>query len=124
MENSVQEGSRQHITPDVRSGTTRITGSETKPVEIEADYEETSRQRSKTRVSTSTKLPGTNRVTPPPVTPIIYNGASMEETMARIVEITDEQSEQMSLRKSELGRAVHIETENPRDNQPQRTGNQ
>ena len=108
----------------MQSGTTRITGSGTKPVELEADYEETSRQRSKTRVSRSTKLPGTNRVTPPLVTPIVDFGASMEETMAKIVDSTVEQSEQMSVRKSELGRAVHIETEIPRDNEPQRTGNQ
>ena len=48
---------------NVRSGTTRITGSGNKSVELEVDCEETSRQRGKIRVSTSTKLPGTNRVT-------------------------------------------------------------
>ena len=50
----------------------------------EADYEETSRQRSKTRVSTSTKLPGTDRVTPPLVTPLMDNGASIEEALTNI----------------------------------------
>ena len=52
------------------------------------DHEETSRQRIKTGVSTSTKLPGTDRVTPPLVTPI--------------VDSKGEQNEQMSLRMSEL----------------------
>ena len=39
------------------------------PADPEADYEETSRQRNKTRFSTSTKLPGTDRGTSPLVTP-------------------------------------------------------
>ena len=87
---------------DMRSGTTRSTGSRTAPVELQADNEETSRQRGKTRVSTSTKLPGTNRVTPPLVTSLVDNGASMEEALTRFVDNMGEQSEQMSIRISEL----------------------
>ena len=48
-------------------------------MEVEADYEETSRQRVKTRVSASTKLAGTNRMTRPLVNPLVVNWASMEE---------------------------------------------
>ena len=40
----------------------------------EVDNEKTSRQRGKDRISTSTKLPGTDRVTPPLVTPLVDNG--------------------------------------------------
>ena len=39
-----------------------------------SDFEETSRQRGKTRISTSTKLPGTNSVTPPVLTPLVDTG--------------------------------------------------
>ena len=49
---------------DVQSGTTRIAGSGTTPVELEADSEDKSRQRGKIRVSTSTKLSGTKRNSP------------------------------------------------------------
>ena len=63
-------------------------------MELEKDYEGKSRQRSITRVSTSTKLPGTNKVTPPLVTPLVNNGASMEEALTRVVDIMGEQSEE------------------------------
>ena len=62
---------------EVRPGKNRNTGPYNPPADPEADYEETSRQRIKTRVSTSTKLPGTDRVTPPLVTPLMENGASI-----------------------------------------------
>ena len=55
-------------------------------MKLEADYEGTSRQRGITRTSTSTKLPGTNKVTPPIVTPLVDNGASIEEVLTRIVD--------------------------------------
>ena len=45
----------------------------------EVDNEKTSRQRIKAPISTSTKLPGIDRVTPPLVTPLVENGASLEE---------------------------------------------
>ena len=65
-----------------------------------------------TRVSTSAKLSGTDRVTPPLVTPLVERGASMEEALTNIVGSIGEQNEQMSLRMSELERAVHVEREN------------
>ena len=58
-------------------GKDRRTASVNTPAEPEADYEETSRQRGKTRISTSTTLPGTNRVTPLPITPLGDNGSSI-----------------------------------------------
>ena len=69
---------------DKQLGTNRVTGLGTTLVEREADYEETSGQRGTARISTSTKLPGTNKVTPPLVTPLVNNGASMEEALTRI----------------------------------------
>ena len=76
----------------------------------EVDNEKTSRQRVKAQISTSTKLPGTDRVTPPLVTPLVDNGAALE-ALNNIVGSIGEQNEQMSLRMSELERAVHIERE-------------
>ena len=45
--------------------------------EPEVDKEITSRQRIKARISTSTKLPGIDSVTPPLETPLVENGASL-----------------------------------------------
>ena len=81
----------------------------------EIDKEKTSIQRVKARISTSTKLPGTDRVTPPLVTPLVDNGASLEEALNNIVDSLGEQNEQMSIRMSELERAVHIERESLRE---------
>ena len=81
----------------------------------EVDNEKTSRQRVKARISTSTKLPGTDRVTPPLVTPLVDNGATLEEALNNIVDSLGEQNEQMSTRMSELERAVHIERESLRE---------
>ena len=81
----------------------------------EVDNEKTSRKRVKTRISTSTKLPGTDRVTPPLVTPLVDNGAALEEALNNIVDSLGEQNEQMSIRMSELERAVHIERESLRE---------
>ena len=77
----------------------------------EVDNEKTSRQRVKARISTSTKLPGTDRVTPPLVTPLVDNGAALEEALNNIVDSIGEQNEQMVIRMSELERAAHIERE-------------
>ena len=81
----------------------------------EVDNEKTSGQRVKTRISTSTKLPGTDRDTPPLVTPLVDNGAALEEALNSIVDSLGEQNEQMSIRMSELERAVHIERESMRE---------
>ena len=78
----------------------------------EVDKEKTSRQRIQARISTSTKLPGIDRVTPPLVTPLVENGASFEEALNNIVDSIGEQYEQMSIRMSELERAVHVEAKN------------
>ena len=68
------------------------------------DNENTSRQRIKARISTSTKLPGIDRVTPALVTPLVENGASLEEDLNNIVGRIGEQNEQMSIRMSETNR--------------------
>ena len=81
----------------------------------EVDNEKTSRHRVKARISTSTKLPGTDRVTPPIVTPLVDNEAALEEDLNNIVGSIGEQKEQMSIRTSELERAVHIEKESLRE---------
>ena len=65
--------------------------------------------------SRSAKLPGIDRVTPPLVTPLVDNGASIEEALTNIVGSIGEQNEQMSLRMCELERAVHVERENLRE---------
>ena len=81
----------------------------------EVDNEKTSRQIVKARISTNTKLPGTNRVIPPLVTPLVANGTALEEALNNIVGSLGEQNEQMSIRMSELERAVHIERESLRE---------
>ena len=88
----------------------------------EINNEKTLKQRVKARISTSTKLPGTDRVTPPLVTPLVENGAALEEALNKIVDSLGEQNEQMSIRISELERAVHIERDSLRErNKPQQT---
>ena len=94
---------------EVQPGKNRNTGSNN------SDNKETSRQRCKIRVSTSTELPGTDRVTPPLVTPLLDNGASIEEALSSIEDCIGEQNEQMSLRISELDKAIHVERENLRE---------
>ena len=79
--------------------------------EPQKDDKKTSRQRIKSRKSTSTKLPGTDRLTPPLVTPLLENGTSLEEALNNLVSSIGEQNEQMSIRMSELERAVHVERE-------------
>ena len=77
---------------EVRTSKNRNTGLCDAPADPEVDHEKTSRQRIKTRVSTSTKLPGTNRATPPLVTPLVDNGASIEEALTNIVGSIGEQT--------------------------------
>ena len=50
-------------------------------------------------------------MTPPLVTPLVDERASIEEALTRIVDSIGEQNEQMSLRRSELEKAVHLERE-------------
>ena len=83
---------------EVQLGTDRNTGSGIQPAEPDVDYEETLRQSGKTRVSTISKLLGTNRVTPPLLKPLVDNRASMEEASTKNVDIMAEQSEQLSIR--------------------------
>ena len=98
-----------------QTGESRTRGLGNALADSEIDNEKTSRQRVKARISTSTKLPGTDRVTPPLVTPLMDNGAALEEALNNIVGSLGEQNEQMSIRMSELERAVHIERESLRE---------
>ena len=100
---------------ETRTGENRNTGLSNAPADPEVDNEKMSRQRIKSRISASTKLPGIDRVTPPFVTPLVDNGASIEEALTNIVDSIGEHNEQMSLRMSELERAVHIERKNLRE---------
>ena len=96
---------------ETRTGESRNKGLGNALADPEVDNEKTSRQRVKARISTSTKLPGTDRMTPPLVRPLVDNGAALEEALNNIVGSIGEQNEQMSIRMSELERAVHIERE-------------
>ena len=98
-----------------QTGESRNRGLDNALANPEVDNEKTSRQRVKARISTSTKLPGTNRVTPPLVTPLVDNGAALEEDLNNIMDSLGEQNEQMSIRMSELERAVHIERDSLRE---------
>ena len=56
------------------------------------------------------------------MTPLVDNGAALEEALSNIVGSLGEQNEQMSIRMSELERAVHIESESLREEiKPQQT---
>ena len=100
---------------EMRTGESRNTGQSNAPAYPEMDNEKTSRQKIKARISTSTKLPGIDRVTPPLVTPLVDNEVSIEEALTNIVGSIGKQIEQMSIRMSELERAVHIERESLRE---------
>ena len=100
---------------EMRNGENRNTGLSNAPADPELDNEKTSRQRNKARISTSTKLPEIGRVTPPLVTSLVDNGASIEEALNSIVGGIGEQKEQMSVRMSELERAVHVKRESLRE---------
>ena len=101
---------------EMRTGEKRNTGLSNASADPEVDNKKTSRQRIKARISTSTKLPGIDRVTPPLVTPLEDNGASVEEALTnKVGSIIGDQNEQMSIRMSELERAVHVERESLRE---------
>ena len=100
---------------ETRTGENRNKGLGNASADPEVDNEKTSRQRIKARISISTKLPAIVRVTPPLVTPLVENGAALEEVLNNIVGSIGEQNEQMSIRMSELERAVHIERESLRE---------
>ena len=100
---------------EMRTGQNRNTGLNKATADPEVDNEKMSSQRIKARISTSTQLPGIDRVTRPLVTPLIENGASLEEALTNIVGSIGEQNEQMSIRMSELERAVHVERESLRE---------
>ena len=100
---------------ETRTGESRNKGLGNALADPEVDNEKTSRQRIKTRISTCTKLPGIDRVTPPLVTQLVDNGAALEEALNNIVRSIGEQNEQMSIRMSALERAVHIERESLRE---------
>ena len=100
---------------EMRTGKNRSTGLCNPPADPEVDHDATSRQRIKTRVSKRTKLPGTDRVIPPLMTPLVDSGASINEALTNIVGSIGDQNEQMSFRVSELERAVHVEIENLRE---------
>ena len=70
---------------EIRTGENRNTGLSNARADPEVEIEKTSGQRIKARISTSTKLPGINRVAPPLVTPLVDNGASIEEALNNIV---------------------------------------
>ena len=96
-------------------GESRTRGLGNALMDPELNNEKTLKQRVKARISTSTKLPGTDRVRPSLVTPLMDNGAALEEALNNIVGSLGEQNEQMSIRMSELERAVHIERESLRE---------
>ena len=54
-------------------------------------------------------------MTPPLVTPLVENGASLKEALNNIVGSIGEQNEKMSIRMSELEIAVHVERESLRE---------
>ena len=95
---SGQSGDFVNVTNSkMRTGKNRNTGLYNAPADPEVDHEKTSRQRISTRVSTSTKLLGTDRVTSPLITPLLKNGASIEEALTNTVGSIGEGNEQMSL---------------------------
>ena len=100
---------------EMRLGENRNTGLSDAPADPEVDNEKMSRQKIKAQIWTSTKLPGIDRVTPPLVTPLVDNGASIEKALTNIVGSIGEPIEQRSIRLSELERAVHFERESPRE---------
>ena len=102
-------------TSETRTGENRNIGLGNASADPEVDNEKTSRQIIKARISTSTKLPGIDRVTPPLVTPQVENGASLEGALNNIVGSIGEQNEQMSITMIELERAVHVERESLRE---------
>ena len=100
---------------ETRTGESRNKGLGNALADPEVDREKTSRQRIKARISTSTRLPGIDRVTPPVLTPLVENGAALEEALNNVEGSIGEQNEQMSIRMSQLKRAAHLERESLRE---------
>ena len=100
---------------EMRIGENRNTGLSNAPAEPELDNEKMSRKKIKSQISTSTKLPGIDRVTPPLVTPLVDTGVSIEGALTNKVGSIGEQKKQISIRMSELERAVHVERESLRE---------
>ena len=82
---------------ETRTGENRNKGLGNASSDPEVDNEKTSRQSIQARISSSTKLPGIDRVT----LPLVENGASLEEALNNIVGSIGEQNEQMSIKMSE-----------------------
>ena len=76
---------------EMHTGQNRNTGPSNAAADPEVDNEMTSRQRIEARISTSTKLTGIDRVTPPLVTPLVENGASLKEALNNLVGSIGEQ---------------------------------
>ena len=113
---STQSGDVASMTnSEMRTGESRNTGLSNAPADKEVDNEKTSRQRIKARISTSTNIPVIDRVTPPLFTPLVDNGVSIEEALTNIVGSIGEKNGEMSIRMSELERAVHVERESLRE---------
>ena len=90
---SGQSGDLVNMTnSEMRTSKNRNTGLCDAPADPEVDPEKTSRQIIIAKISTSTKLPGINRVTPPLVMPLVDNGA-IEEALTNIVGSIGEQNE-------------------------------
>ena len=86
-------------------GESRTRGLGNALMDPEINNEKTLKQRVKARISTSTKLPGTDRVTPPLVTPLMDNGAALEE-LERAVHIERESlREEINRNRQEVGRS-------------------
>ena len=78
---------------EMRTEEDRNTGLSNALSDPEVDNEKASRQRIKAQISTSNKLPGIDRLTPPLVTPLVDNGATIEEALTNIVGTIGEQNE-------------------------------
>ena len=78
---------------EMRTEEDRNTGLSNALVDPEVDNVKASRQRIKAQISTSNKLPGIERVTPPLVTPLVDNRATIEEALTNIVGTIGEQNE-------------------------------
>ena len=85
---------------ETQTGENRNIGLGNASADPEVDNEKKSRHKIKAQISTSTKLPGIDRVIPPLVTPLVENGASLGEALNNIVVSIGEQNEQMSIRTS------------------------
>ena len=97
-------------------GESRTRGLGNALMDPEIDNEKTLKQRVKARISpTRSYLGPTGLHHHSWITPLVDNGVALEEALNNIVDSLGEQNEQMSIRMSELERAVHIERESLRE---------